>query len=115
MPVVGAVVVAAVKLGVKQLVDGVADEAERRAGHGEWPRSRGPSADSRSLDARKELSRQLDPQKFWRDHNRLCLALAAVLVSASPAIVDRLRVAEATGRRPQPRRRLQTGETEKSR
>jgi uncharacterized protein YndB with AHSA1/START domain len=32
VPVVGAVVVAAVKLGVKQLVDGVAAEAERRAG-----------------------------------------------------------------------------------
>ena len=32
VPVVGAAVVAAVKLGVKQLVDGVAAEAERRAG-----------------------------------------------------------------------------------
>jgi uncharacterized protein YndB with AHSA1/START domain len=32
VPVLGAVVVAAVKLGVKQLVDGVAAEAERRAG-----------------------------------------------------------------------------------
>ena len=32
VPVVGAAVVAAVKLGVRQLVDGVAAEAERRAG-----------------------------------------------------------------------------------
>lgn len=32
VPVVGAAVVAAVKLGVKQLIDGVSAEAERRAG-----------------------------------------------------------------------------------
>ena len=114
------------KLGVKQLVNGVATEAERRAG-ARWPMSRrndrheegaDPASKGRlasgwpAIVAIGKAARH--PKRSGRATGGCASASAAALVLDRRRRRDRLRVAEAPRRRPQRRRGLQAAEAEKA-